>query len=82
LRKTSRERGSLGRAKSAFGDTRGGRDSGANPNGSVNDIAAIYSENFNVPGLMPHPENLIDPLAGGTDGCGLFERITAFAKVA
>jgi phosphoribosylformylglycinamidine synthase subunit PurQ / glutaminase len=22
--------------------------------------------------MMPHPENLIDPLAGGTDGRGLF----------
>ena len=47
----------------------------ANPNGSVNDIAGIYSENFNVLGLMPHPENLIDPLVGGTDGRGMFESL-------
>ena len=40
----------------------------ANPNGSMNDIAGIYSERFNVLGLMPHPENLIDPLVGGVDG--------------
>ncbi|GAC1338938.1 MAG: phosphoribosylformylglycinamidine synthase subunit PurQ [Beijerinckiaceae bacterium] len=44
----------------------------ANPNGSASDIAGIYSEKLNVLGLMPHPENLIDPLVGGTDGRGLF----------
>jgi phosphoribosylformylglycinamidine synthase len=49
---------------------------GANPNGSTNDIAGIYSEKFNVLGLMPHPENLIDPLVGGTDGRGLFASLT------
>ena len=49
------------------------------PNGSVNAIAGIYSENFNVLGMMPHPENLIDPLVGGTDGAALFEGIAAAA---
>ena len=48
-----------------------------NPNGSVNSIAGIYSEKFNVLGMMPHPENLIDPLVGGTDGEALFESIAA-----
>jgi phosphoribosylformylglycinamidine synthase subunit PurQ / glutaminase len=75
LRKTAYERGSLGRAKSALGDARGGREGDANPNGSVNDIAGIHSENFNVLGVMPHPENLIDLLVGGTDGSGLFESV-------
>jgi phosphoribosylformylglycinamidine synthase I len=49
----------------------------ANPNGSMHDIAGIYSEKFNVLGLMPHPENLIDPLVGGTDGRPLFESLAA-----
>ena len=49
----------------------------ANPNGSTNAIAGIYSENFNVLGMMPHPENLIDPLVGGTDGRGLFDALRA-----
>jgi phosphoribosylformylglycinamidine synthase len=50
-----------------------GRIGGAdNPNGSMNDIAGIYSERFNVLGLMPHPENLIDPLVGGVDGRLMF----------
>jgi phosphoribosylformylglycinamidine synthase len=47
----------------------------ANPNGSRNDIAGIYSDKKNVLGLMPHPENLIDPLIGGVDGRGLFESL-------
>jgi phosphoribosylformylglycinamidine synthase subunit PurQ / glutaminase len=51
----------------------------ASPNGSVNCIAGIYSERFNVLGMMPHPENLIDPLVGGTDGAGLFESLARAA---
>lgn len=49
----------------------------ANPNGSSNDIAGIYSEKRNVLGMMPHPENLIDPLVGGIDGAGLFKSLVA-----
>jgi phosphoribosylformylglycinamidine synthase I len=49
----------------------------ANPNGSTHDIAGIYSEKRNVLGLMPHPENLIDPLVGGIDGFGLFKSLVA-----
>jgi phosphoribosylformylglycinamidine synthase len=48
----------------------------SNPNGAINSIAGIYSPNLRVLGLMPHPENLIDPLVGGTDGRGLFESLT------
>jgi phosphoribosylformylglycinamidine synthase subunit PurQ / glutaminase len=71
-----------GRVAFRYCDARGVVGSGANPNGSVNDIAGIYSENFRVLGLMPHPENLIDPLVGGTDGRGLFESIAGFTKAA
>jgi phosphoribosylformylglycinamidine synthase len=53
-----------------------------NPNGSINDIAGIYSDAFNVLGLMPHPENLIDPLIGGTDGRGLFESLAKVRSAA
>ena len=28
-------------------------------------------------GLMPHPENLIDPLVGGIDGRGMFASLAA-----
>jgi phosphoribosylformylglycinamidine synthase subunit PurQ / glutaminase len=49
----------------------------ANPNGSVNAIAGIYSRNLRVLGMMPHPENLIDPAVGGTDGRALFHSLLA-----
>ena len=49
----------------------------ANRNGSMNAIAGIYSDKLNVLGMMPHPENLIDDLVGGTDGRGLFESLVA-----
>jgi phosphoribosylformylglycinamidine synthase subunit PurQ / glutaminase len=67
-----------GRVAFRYCDAQAGREGNANPNGSVNDIAGIYSEGFNVLGLMPHPENLIDPLVGGTDGRGLFESLAGF----
>jgi phosphoribosylformylglycinamidine synthase len=51
----------------------------ANPNGSVNAIAGIYSPGRNVLGMMPHPENLIDDLVGGTDGYGLFHSLARAA---
>jgi phosphoribosylformylglycinamidine synthase subunit PurQ / glutaminase len=47
----------------------------ASPNGSRNHIAGIYSENLNVLGMMPHPENAIEVLAGGEDGKGLFDSL-------
>ncbi len=52
----------------------------ANPNGSARAIAGIYSPNLRVLGLMPHPENLVDPLLGGEDGKPLFASLAeAFA---
>jgi phosphoribosylformylglycinamidine synthase len=48
-----------------------------NRNGSARDIAGIYSENLRILGLMPHPENLVDDLMGGTDGKPLFDSLAA-----
>lgn len=56
-------------------DASGRLGGAANPNGSRNDIAGIYSQYKNVLGLMPHPENLIDPLVGGVHGRGLFHSL-------
>jgi phosphoribosylformylglycinamidine synthase len=42
-------------------------------NGSARNIAGIYSPDFRVLGMMPHPEDLVDPLMGGTDGKPLFD---------
>ncbi|MEY8830735.1 phosphoribosylformylglycinamidine synthase subunit PurQ [Sedimentitalea sp. XS_ASV28] len=43
-----------------------------NPNGSVDDIAGILSENRRVLGMMPHPERAADAGHGGTDGVAMF----------
>ena len=48
---------------------------GTNPNGALNDIAGIMNEAGNVIGMMPHPENMIEPLHGRTDCLPLFESI-------
>ena len=71
-----------GRVAFRYCDAQGQVGGAANPNGSTHDIAGIYSEKLNVLGLMPHPENLIDPLVGGTDGRGLFESIARFSAAA
>jgi phosphoribosylformylglycinamidine synthase subunit PurQ / glutaminase len=66
-----------GRVAFRYCDAAGAVSDEANPNGSVNAIAGVYNARFNVLGLMPHPENLIDPLVGGTDGRGMFEGLAA-----
>ena len=48
-----------------------------NPNGSVDDIAGIVSENRRVLGMMPHPERMADPMHGGTDGASFFSGLAA-----
>lgn len=60
-----------------YSDADGAVGGAANPNGSINAIAGIYSPGRTILGMMPHPENLIDPLVGGTDGRGLFESLAA-----
>ncbi len=51
----------------------------ANRNGSARAIAGIYSPDLRILGLMPHPEDLVDPLMGGTDGKPLFDALAALA---
>ncbi|MEQ8291731.1 MAG: phosphoribosylformylglycinamidine synthase subunit PurQ [Roseovarius sp.] len=46
-----------------------------NPNGSLEDIAGILSENRRVLGMMPHPERMADPLHGNTEGRILFNSL-------
>ncbi len=38
---------------------------------------ASTAPNLRVLGLMPHPEDLVDPLMGGTDGKPLFDGLAA-----
>ena len=66
-----------GRVAFRYCDASGVLTEDANRNGSLNSIAGIYSENRNVLGMMPHPENFVEALMGGTDGRGLFESLAA-----
>jgi phosphoribosylformylglycinamidine synthase len=50
----------------------GERNPAWNLNGSTNAIAGILNERGNVLGMMPHPENHVEPVMGCTDGRGLF----------
>jgi phosphoribosylformylglycinamidine synthase subunit PurQ / glutaminase len=50
---------------------------GTNPNGAINDIAGIMNKAGNVIGMMPHPENMIEPLHGSQDCLPLFESLAA-----
>jgi phosphoribosylformylglycinamidine synthase len=50
---------------------------GTNPNGAMNDIAGIMNEAGTVIGMMPHPENMVEPLHGRTDCRPLFESLLA-----
>ena len=56
-------------------DAAGSLTPDANPNGSLNHIAGIYSANLRVLGMMPHPENLTEQLTGGADGKPLFDSL-------
>jgi phosphoribosylformylglycinamidine synthase subunit PurQ / glutaminase len=53
-----------------------------NFNGATNAIAGILSEKRNVLGLMPHPENHVDPAVGPTDGRRLFESLVSTLEAA
>lgn len=56
-------------------DESGALSQDANPNGSRNNIAGVVNERGNVIGMMPHPERLIEPALGGTDGRIFFESV-------
>ncbi|MBX9663621.1 phosphoribosylformylglycinamidine synthase subunit PurQ [Novosphingobium sp.] len=51
-------------------------------NGSQRDIAGVLNDAGNVLGMMPHPERMIEPAHGGSDGRALFESVLAGLGVA
>ncbi|RUS59143.1 phosphoribosylformylglycinamidine synthase subunit PurQ [Pseudorhodobacter sp. E13] len=53
-----------------------------NPNGSVDAIAGILSDNRRVLGMMPHPERASEVSHGGTDGSVLFRSLTGALALA
>ncbi len=58
----------------AHGD--GAVDTGANPNGSLENIAGVLSEGRNVLGMMPHPDRSSEALLGSADGLRVFRSMT------
>jgi phosphoribosylformylglycinamidine synthase len=55
-----------------------GSDTPANPNGSVQDIAAICNPSGTVVGMMPHPERLAERVLGSDAGQGVFASLMQF----
>jgi len=49
--------------------------SSANPNGSLENIAGIFSEGRNVLGMMPHPDRSSESILGSADGLKLFQAL-------
>ena len=45
---------------------------GANPNGSLGNIAGILNQKRNVLGMMPHPDRSSEKLLGSSDGWKIF----------
>ena len=53
-------------------DKNGNVNKESNPNGSLNSIAAIFNNNKNILGMMPHPERMVDKIISNDDGVNLF----------
>jgi len=51
---------------------------GANPNGSLENIAGICNQTKNVLGMMPHPERASETILGSDDGKYIFQSIVNF----
>jgi phosphoribosylformylglycinamidine synthase len=63
-------------------DETGAVTDAANPNGSVDNIAALINREGNVMGIMPHPERACEALLGSTDGLAIFESLRRFCTAA
>ncbi len=63
-----------------YSDGNGSISESVNPNGSVENIAGVCNEQFNVFGMMPHPERAADDELGNTDGNLIFESFIRFIK--
>ncbi len=66
-----------GRVVFRYCDERGQATDAANPNGALNGIAGICSDERNIVGLMPHPERACEPALGSVDGLVIFESVLA-----
>jgi phosphoribosylformylglycinamidine synthase len=66
---------SSGRVLFRYVDANGDATPEANPNGSIANIAGIANADFNVMGIMPHPERACEKILGSADGRGVFESL-------
>lgn len=71
---------STGRVAFRYCTADGAINASANPNGSLNNIAGILNEAGNVLGMMPHPERLIAPELGGSDGRAMFDALASLLQ--
>lgn len=69
-----------GRIILRYCDRRGEVKPEANPNGSLDNIAGICNRDFNVFGLMPHPERASEEILGSTDGLLIWRSIVEHAS--
>ena len=58
-----------------YADVNGQVNDKNNPNGSIQNIAGIANERFNVFGMMPHPERAASEVLRNTDGRSFFTSI-------
>ena len=65
-----------------YTDPEGRRDEAFNPNGSLDAIAGILSEDRRILGMMPHPERASEDIMGCRDGALLFESMLAHLEAA
>ena len=59
-------------------DDQGEITAGANPNGSLANIAGICNREHNVLGMMPHPERAAEMLLGSNDGRLIFLSLAVY----
>ena len=69
-----------GRVLFRYVNAEGEADAAGNPNGSLANIAGIANANFNVMGIMPHPERAAEKILGSADGRALFESLLLALK--
>ena len=61
-------------------DSSGNATAGANPNGSINNIAGVLNSEGNVLGMMPHPERAAEDILGSSDGLRVFESVLNYCS--
>jgi len=71
-----------GRILFRYSDENGAVTNAANPNGSMESIAGICNDRFNVLGMMPHPERASERILGSSDGRVIFESLVTTLLVA